>query len=60
MNEHKGHKIGTIFGHSGLADYCLDCSKVLDQLTMKKREPMTQCDFCGEWYEYESEGKDNE
>ena len=21
---------------------------------------MTQCDFCGEWYEYESEGKDNE
>lgn len=38
MNEHKGHKIGTIFGHSGFADYCLDCSKVLDQLTMKGEE----------------------
>ena len=21
---------------------------------------MIQCDFCGEWYEYESEGKDDE
>lgn len=35
MKEHKGHKIGTIFGQLGVADYCLDCSKVLEQLTTK-------------------------
>lgn len=45
MKEHEGHKIGTIFGHSGFADYCLDCSKVLDQLTTSK---------------IETKGKDNE
>jgi len=39
MNEHKGHKIGTILGRVGLANYCLDCSQVLEQLT-KEREGM--------------------
>ena len=38
MNEHEGHKIGTILGQAGVADYCLDCSKVLDQLTMRRED----------------------
>lgn len=36
MNKHKGHKIGTIFGQDRVADYCLDCSEILDQLTMER------------------------
>jgi hypothetical protein len=36
MNEHNGHKIGTILGRVGLANYCLDCSQVLEQLIQEE------------------------
>jgi hypothetical protein len=32
MDKHKGHKIGVILGQAGVAQYCLDCSQVLESL----------------------------
>jgi hypothetical protein len=36
MSKHEGHKIGTVIGQAGIADYCLDCSQVLESLTITK------------------------
>jgi hypothetical protein len=36
VNEHTGHKIGTILGRVGLANYCLDCSQILEQLIQEE------------------------
>ena len=32
MSEHKNHKIGIILGQAGVANYCLDCSQILESL----------------------------